>query len=840
MWEPLDGLAQMIDRCSPAFGLRADLHHRRLRVHRERLRVDDLAPEFQRFLRIAPRSRLVGRRTQPRRAMAFPLCRLKRRFRPLRQTVAVVDVRGEEQQLAVVRPQLQRFIENLDRLARPVELLVGPEQRPRRPAGLLPEPAEAVAQEQERRRSLAEVACRDEVRLGVVLVPVLDARREPVELQRLVQQAAVPQDPRERVVALGVASHRPECPAQQVHGGVVLASVERQLARVLLPEEGRTVVLRAQAAEQLEALVAPSHLAQVAQLFDQQVRVVGEQLEELLDARELCDAVSVIRRQRPAGVKREAVSRRLRGEDLMRFLRLVAVVPFERLLERVEEVVERRLGELEALQIRLLRLGNEHHPARPGGPVAVEHLWVEKLPVVALVRVAHDVAGAATVVPDRRLQVGARGFHRGQRERDAAVEQRPGGVPGHGKFACRPAVLLRPAPLAVGGRAVVADLLRDREVLRRHVPVATDRRERGRRAGHVVLPHEPDRKEHTAAIDLSCGQPPGESLVEGGVDLERPVTGCGEVSAGVRAVTAPGGEPGAQIVCDQGMKRCDAIAGEPCLCMVSQLDFERGELEHDGAAFEMTRRLAQEREGFGIAVEELEQVARLLDGGAVPGAQLEAPARDGERLLVAVFVFQDPRAGDMGPGLVGGELLGAGEPVFGSVEVPKDRGDLSAEGVEVGAERIGRRREVAARAERVPGVERAAAVEQRVGVRMERLEVSAVVAPRAEVEDAAHPEGAQVAREPTGQHARGGPPPLAERPQRPGGLPRLDVEPPVVQVADATEILDQDFHGGNDCTLRTEKRSITKWIVEAHDVQHQRVGRADADTWACATPGDAL
>src|SRR5207245_10507206 len=115
------------------------------------------------LLRAAPPARLVVRRAQPRGPVAPPLGGLQRRGRPLRRAVAVVDVRGEEQQFAVVGPQLQRLLEDLESLAGAIELLVRPEERPRRPARLLPEAAEAVAQEEQGGGGLAQVPRRDEV-----------------------------------------------------------------------------------------------------------------------------------------------------------------------------------------------------------------------------------------------------------------------------------------------------------------------------------------------------------------------------------------------------------------------------------------------------------------------------------------------------------------------------------------------------------------------------------------------------------------------------------------------------------------------------------------------------
>src|SRR5204863_9817911 len=100
--------------------------------------------------------------------------------------------------------------------------------------------------------------------------------------------------------------------------GTVLAGVVGQLPGVLLPEERRAIVASAEAAQELEALLPAAHLAQVAQLLEQQVRVVGKELQELLHAGQLRYAVGGVGGQGPARMERQPVAGSLRGEHVVR------------------------------------------------------------------------------------------------------------------------------------------------------------------------------------------------------------------------------------------------------------------------------------------------------------------------------------------------------------------------------------------------------------------------------------------------------------------------------------------------------------------------------------------
>src|SRR5207244_3885272 len=101
------------------------------------------------------------------------------------------------------------------------------------------------------------------------------------------------------------------------------------------------------------------------------------------------------------------------------------------------------------------------------------------------------------------------------------------------------------------------------------------------------------------------------------------------------------------------------------------------------------------------------------------------------------------------------------------------------------------------------------------GVGVERLEIAAVVPPGAEVEHASQAGGAEVPREPAGQDARRRPPPVAQRPERLGRLPRLQVEPAVVEIAHALEVVGRDFHRGIRLYPTTGKtRPTNPWRTE--------------------------
>jgi len=123
---------------------------------------------------------------------------------------------------------------------------------------------------------------------------------------------------------------------------------------------------------------------------------------------------------------------------------------------------------------------------------------------------------------------------------------------------------------------------------------------------------------------------------------------------------------------------------------------------------------------------------RVCTAGGTKGRSSSALRTDAAASR-SVLVLEDPRPGDAGPGPVPRQLLRAAQPVLGGVEVPQEGG-----GSRCGARRdrpqgVRRRREVAARTQGVPGVERSPAVEERVRVRIERFEALPVVPPGAEI-----------------------------------------------------------------------------------------------------------
>src|SRR5436305_1727502 len=133
---------------------------------------------------------------------------------------------------------------------------------------------------------------------------------------------------------------------------------------------------------------------------------------------------------------------------------------------------------------------------------------------MAIARIAKDQGAAHRVVADDRLQMGARDFRRRQRERDAAIEQRDGGVPGDRERFRMPAVLPRPLALAMVRRAGIRDLVGDLDMLRRHLPEPGNGRERGGPAGLVMLADVTDRNLDSRAALGAVRQTLNEALVE--------------------------------------------------------------------------------------------------------------------------------------------------------------------------------------------------------------------------------------------------------------------------------------------------------------------------------------
>ncbi len=827
--EAVEHGAQGGERGGAALGLRQEARHGGLRVGRHRIGLVGLLPEGEGLAEPA----LVGRQlrggAKAEGGMAVTLGARDEILRAGEVAVARPRVGGVEDEVAVGGPERHRLVEHAEALLHLLQLLEGPEERARGGGGTGAEAAEAVAEEEEGGGGLAEMAGRDEVGLRVLLVLVLEAGGETVDLERLLAAAPVPEEPGEGVMAVRVAGRTSDGLVEEGHGFVMAAIVGRELAGVLGAEERGGLAALAEAAEDLETLLAAAEFAQVLEAGEEEIRVVREEPEKVVDAAALGDAVGVVGGHGAAALEGEPVAG---GDGLERLPgppRGRAVVPLEGGERRGEEVPEGGLGEVEVREAAGLRAGDEGHAARPRGAIPRERLLVEELAEGPLVGVADEEGAAERVVADHRLEVGVGGIDGGEGEGDASVEEGDGAVPGDGELAGDPAVLLGPAALALGGGPVVADLLRDGEVVGGHGPEAAEGGEGGGGAGDVMLAHEAHGEEDAARAGGGRGEASREGAVEGEVRARGPFGGAGEVAAGVGGVGAAGGEPLAAAFFQEGREFGEAVEAGAGVVVEGELGLERGELGHERAALEAGGGFAEEAEGVAVAVEQLKEVGAGLDGGAVPGLRGEGALEGLQRLGIAVLGLEEAGADDAGPAAVAGALLGAGHPVLSSVEVAEVGGDLGAEGGEVGAVGVGDAGEVAQGAEETPGGEGAAAVEHAVGGVVERLGVCAVGAPGKEVEGGGEPGGAQVGGHAARQDARARAGPSAERPERQAGLPGLEVQTLLVELADAAEIGRRYLHrcvvdGGMTSVYHRKRRGAGRCGVRPAGLR-RRAGR---------------
>ena len=96
--------------------------------------------------------------------------------------------------------------------------------------------------------------------------------------------------------------------------------------------------------------------------------------------------------------------------------------------------------------------------------------------------------------------------------------------------------------------------------------------------------------------------------------------------------------------------------------MPAHLGLEGAELRHHADTLDPIDGLGQERLSLLVAIEDLEELGRLLDRGAIPGATLERLACRGQGIIVAVFHLEKARPLDQKPRVVGRGLLRPREP----------------------------------------------------------------------------------------------------------------------------------------------------------------------------------
>ncbi len=779
------GRRQVLQRRRPARGVGQQPGVRAVRVLGERLDLEHLRPQVARPHQVALRRRQVGGRAQPDRRLR-PAARLLQQLLPAAEiAVERTRLRREEHQVPVVGAQRHRPVEHGERLGEPFELRQRAVQRP----GGVPAPgAEAVeppAQDRQRLGGPAAAAGGGEVRAGQVLVLVLQAKRVVVQLGRLVEMPLRPADVRQVVVVVSVDRVPANRLAQKVDRLRVLARVRTQLMGVALPADriGRRPL--GELPQEIDVFLAARQLAQARGAGELERDVVGKMLEQPLDALQHLGRVGIVVGQRPPGVERQRVVRGDRLHGAARLFRLLPLVPFQGALQRVQPVVQLRVGQGQAVDARRLGPGHEHFAARPGAPVAFEQAVGEELGLVPQRRVADDQRAPPGVVADARLQVRAGRLGGGQRERQPAVEHGDGAVPGDGELAHDPTVLLRPAPLGVMRRAGIRDRRRQLQMLARHVPEAAERGERCRGAGLVVLPHEAHAQDVPACVGRRALDVVNDLLVEIALHLpgvfERPVGFAEEVGD----VAAARLEPLPQVVIEQRGEPFELIEAVPRLGVALELDLNAGELAPDGAALQPPAGRLQELHRLLVALLLDQEVGDPLHGRAIPRPDLQGVACQGNGVVAAVLQRAQRRPFEDDPGVDMPQRLGAGEPVLGGVEVaqPAQDGPVQGEPVRPALQRCVVR-QLADAPQELPGGPGALTVGQVVGEVPAGLRVGRVRAVRVDEVPVPEPLAAEVARHAPGKDARVGAAPGLQRRDRLADLVGLQVPALVVERKD--------------------------------------------------------
>ena len=258
----------------------------------------------------------------------------------------------------------------------------------------------------------------------------------------------------------------------------------------------------------------------------------------------------------------------------------------------------------------------QQHSARAVGLAEFEEGLLDELAVARFGGVADHQRALQGVEADHGLQVRVARVDRGQRERHAALDERAGDLPGDAELARDERVLDRPAPLAVVGCAVVADVLGDLQVVGRLGPVAADGGERGGGAGHVVLAHEAHRQLHAAVLVPACLDPLDEGLVVRIARCAGLLQRALEIAQPQPGVAAALRQPVGQALVGDHRELLPARERGERRGVVAAVVLELCELERERRAFEVLQLRAQQRDRFGVALVQRQQPRALLDCAA--------------------------------------------------------------------------------------------------------------------------------------------------------------------------------------------------------------------------------
>ncbi len=698
----------VIDRGGRPLASRERVGERRVRVEADGGQVERPPQPLDLERRVARMPGDLGRGVQPSslgRGAARPH---QKSLGPLGSTARGLHAGGVKQQCTVLRRGRNSRVEGGVGLALALEGFERTVQRLDRPGGALAQPQGPRAQPRERRLRLpSRLRCR-EVSPRVLLVRVLEAGSEAMQGQSLVEASLGPGDPREQQRRPRAVSPRPHRPLQEPRRARGLPGVAVQLGAERLGEDGLRVLSRARRLEPADALLAGRQGIHALQHVEFGGRIVRMDREERLGRGPQLEKIAVVGGELAARPRDDPVAGVQLGHAQAFDARPLAVERSEGALDRVEPLPERGLGQREAVHPPRVRLGNKPHSPRAGRAERLDEGVDVHLDEVGPVRVPQMERPAALVVADHRLRVPLRRGPGHHDEGQTAVEEIAPGLPRDGELAREPPVVLRPLPRAVRGGAVVANRVRDREVVGGHLPVAADGRQRRGHAGHAVLPHEGNFHDDAPRTGRGSLHAVREATEDLAARRPREGDGANDVAARIRKVrelTVAGLGHGGL---GEGGELEEAAERRLGRLVELQRALQRGELQEDVAALEIAGPPPEQVERFFFAVEQHEGVRRVLEERTGAWRGRERLLRNGQRLVDAILLLEDEHAQGRVPFGVRVVRLGLCQAGSRALEVAEHR-DRTRSGVQhVGARSGGGRVECACDAlEKLPSSQRA-------------------------------------------------------------------------------------------------------------------------------------
>ncbi len=760
----------------------------------QRVGLEDLLPCAERSFEISAPARQLGGGAQPVDTLRRRP-RLRQQFLRAVEPAELVEGPGRvQQQIRIVRVDLQRLFESLGAFPGLMQM---------------PEPLSECGQRTGRARSVSvgagleepprglgstEEARRLEIGQRKLLVLVVERCGKAVKLERLIEAPRFPLQLGQDEKTPPIEKPRAKDFAQDLPGLAMTPRVLGQLLGQAPRQDGMTPRLRADPLEELQAFVLPAELVQTGQFAELVARVAGELLQHDLGKSERAGRIGIVAGQRAPDIQGEQVLGGLRGHFFVETMGLRAIVRFQSELDGVCPIPQIDVGQFDPIQ-ETGTLGRDHdHSPGPRPARGLQQLATEQLAYAAEGGIANEESPATSVVADHRLHVALGRPGRGQRERYSSIEKSHRTVPGHCELTRRPAVALGPGPLAVGRRSVVADLLRDLDVLDLAGPEAADRRERGGSASPMVLLDEAHGQLHSADVGGGRLQPVGDRSEERRLGESRKTNGGLELAKSVMGVRSLAGQGACELFLQQRRKLLDPVQAHQRAGVVLELGLKERQEPVKRSALGTANGFKDQPERTLVVAHRDEPLGRAEHGLSVTGTQGDRPLRGIQRLRVTILCSEHSRANDMNPRQAGRTLDSLRHRLFRSPEVPEVGQQASPECEQTRPQLVRKiiwRAVVALKPPRLP---RTPDIGYGVAREIPSLRIVACRAPRAEVERVPESAGAELVRETPRQDLRRSALPLAQRPVVFGAPVGLHVEAVFVKLPDSTQLVRRNPH----------------------------------------------